>query len=55
MEDFKFALLYFVSDRTVAIYSLKDVIGWDQNELERLRNKEKIILTADYELKSEKV
>lgn len=54
-ENFHYCLLYFCSDKTVAIYCLAEVYDWNEGMLNRLKNREAIRTVVEYDMQQETV
>ena len=54
-EDIESGLLYFLSDKNVAIFPASEMTGWNPDKLRQLLGRNKVYLNVDYDGESEKV
>ena len=54
-KDISHLLVYFLTDKSVCIYHIGDVIGWSNSELENLQNRKPVYLKAYFDCQEQKV
>ena len=48
-SDIQFAVVYFTSDKTIYIYNVTDINGWNEDSYDLLKAEKNLILSADYD------